>query len=154
MKISRKGEYALKALIELAINYDQGQNVTLISAIAERENIPQKYLEQILLNLKNSGILVSKRGVGGGYSLGRAPEDINLGEIIRLVDGPIAPLSCVSQSAHISCNDEARCGIYSVMLDVRNAISEIVDKITLRDIAKRTLDLIEKKRKHKVLSHA
>jgi len=145
MKISKKGEYALKALIELAINYEKGVAVTLINDIAERDDIPPKYLEQILLNLKNAGILVSKRGVGGGYSLSRSPENISLGEIIRVVDGPLAPLNCVSTSAHVSCPNEASCGLYSVMLDVKNAISEIVDNISLKDIAKRTLDLIEKK---------
>lgn len=152
MKISKKGEYALKALVELAINYDKGEVITLINEIAERENIPPKYLEQILLNLKNAGILVSKRGVGGGYSLSRSPENISLGEVIRVVDGPIAPLNCVSTSAHISCPDELSCGLYSVMLDVRNAIANIVDNISLKDIAKRTRDLIE--RKQGVLSYA
>ena len=97
MRISKKGEYALKALIELAINYAKGTTVTLNSDIAERENIPPKYLEQILRNLKNAGILVSRRGVGGGYSLTRPPERISLGEIIRVVEGPLAPLNCVSK---------------------------------------------------------
>lgn len=152
MKISKKGEYALKALVELAINYDKGEVITLINEIAERENIPPKYLEQILLNLKNAGILVSKRGVGGGYSLSRSPENISLGEVIRVVDGPIAPLNCVSTSAHISCPDELSCGLYSVMLEVRNAIANIVDNISLKDIAKRTHELME--RKQGVLSYA
>ncbi|MFA4888739.1 MAG: Rrf2 family transcriptional regulator [Candidatus Omnitrophota bacterium] len=151
MKISKKGEYALKALVELAMNHDKGEMITLISDISERENIPPKYLEQILLHLKNAGILVSKRGVGGGYSLSRPPEDISLGEVIRIVEGPLAPLDCVSTSRHVNCPNEASCGLYSVMLDVRNAVSEIVDNISLKDIAKRTLDLIEKK--HGILSY-
>jgi len=145
MKISKKGEYALKALIELAINYDKGLAVTLINEIAERENIPSKYLEQILLSLKNAGILVSKRGVGGGYTLSRAPQDISLGEVIRVVEGPLAPLDCVSVSRHMNCPDETTCGLYSVMLEVRNAIAHIVDNISLKDIAKRTLELAKKK---------
>lgn len=145
MKISKKGEYALKALIELAIDYEKGINLTLINGIAERENIPPKYLEQILLNLKNAGILLSKRGVGGGYSLSRAPESISLGEVIRIVDGPLAPLNCVSVRAHVNCPQESYCGLYNIMLDVRNAISKIVDNISLKDIAKRSLELIEKK---------
>ena len=152
MKISKKGEYALKALIELAINYAKGTTVTLNSDIAERENIPPKYLEQILRNLKNAGILVSRRGVGGGYSLTRPPERISLGEIIRVVEGPLAPLNCVSRTAHVNCPDESFCGLYSVMLDVRNAISNIVDNISLRDIARRTTELIEKK--EYILSYA
>lgn len=152
MKISKKGEYALKALVELAINHDKGVAVTLINDIAERENIPPKYLEHILLSLKNAGILISKRGVGGGYSLNRPSEKISLGEIIRIVDGPLAPLNCVSTSARISCPDEPSCGLYSVMLDVRNAIANIVDNISLKDIAKKTRDLIE--RKQGVLNYA
>ena len=93
MKITNKSEYALKALIELAIEHGRGNTVTLITDVARRKNIPQKYLEQILLNLKNTGILVSKRGVGGGYSLSRPPEDISLGEIIRAVEGSLSPRS-------------------------------------------------------------
>jgi Rrf2 family protein len=144
MKISKKGEYALKALIELAIHYDNGTNVTLINEIAEQENIPPRYLEQILLTLKNAGILVSKRGVGGGYSLSRAPENISLGEAIRIVEGPLAPLDCASVSRHMSCPEESNCGLYSVMCEVRNAIANILDNISLKDVAKRTLDLREK----------
>jgi Rrf2 family protein len=145
MKISKKGEYALKALINLAINYDRGIGVTLINDISEAENIPPKYLEHILLNLKKAGILVSKRGVGGGYTLARSPADITLGEILRMVEGPLAPVNCVSKSAHVNCPQEKYCGLYCVMLDVRNAISDIVDNISLKDVAKRTTDLIEKK---------
>lgn len=145
MKISKKGEYALKALVELAVNYDKGEAITLINDIAEREDIPPKYLEQILLTLRNAGILVSKRGVGGGYTLSRPPADISLGEVIRVVEGPLAPLDCVSVSRHVNCPNETTCGLYSVMLEVRNAISSIVDNISLKDIAKRTLELAEKK---------
>jgi Rrf2 family protein len=145
MKISKKGEYALKALIKLAIDYDRGATVTLLSDIAERENIPPKYLEHILLNLKNAGILVSKRGVGGGYALSRAPENISLGEVIRVVEGPLAPINCVSTRAHFNCPQESSCGLHSVMLDVRNAIANIVDNISLEDIAKRQMELVERK---------
>lgn len=145
MKLSKKGEYALKALIELAINHNKGMNVTLINDIASRTKIPTKYLEQILLNLKNRGILVSKRGVGGGYSLARPPADINIGEIIRISEGPLAPLNCASVTSHVNCNQESTCGLYSIMREVRDAVANIVDNISLNDAAKRTLDLIEKK---------
>lgn len=145
MKISKKGEYALKALVELAINYDKGEAITLISDIAERENIPSKYLEQILLNLKNAGVLISKRGVGGGYTLSRSPQDISLGDVIRVVEGPLAPLDCVSVSRHVDCPNETTCGLYSVMLEVRNAVSNIVDNISIKDIARRTIELAEKR---------
>ena len=145
MKISKKGEYALKALIELAINYDKGEAVTLISEVARRKAIPQKYLEQILLNLKNAGILEAKRGVGGGYSLNRLPENISLGQIIRAVEGPLAPTNCVSVGAHVSCPDESSCGLYSVMLEVRNAVASVLDNTSLRDVTRRTLDLVDAK---------
>lgn len=147
MKISKKGEYALKALTVLAINYDEGIGATLINDIAEKEAIPCQYLEQILLNLKKAGILVSKRGVGGGYTLARPPEEISLGEIIRIIEGPLAPLNCVSVRAHVRCPKESTCGLYSVMLDVRNAIAGILDNISLKELAKRSLALSGKKRK-------
>lgn len=145
MKITSKGEYALKALIELAIDHDRGNTVTLINDVAKRKNIPQKYLEQILLSLKNAGILVSKRGVGGGYSLSRSPENISLGEIIRAVEGTFAPASCVSMDANVSCPEETTCGLYSVMLEVRDAVSNILDNTSLKDVSRRTLYLIDQK---------
>ncbi len=145
MKITSKGEYALKALIELAIDHDRGNTVTLINDVAKRKNIPPKYLEQILLSLKNAGILVSKRGVGGGYSLSRSPENISLGEIIRAVEGTFAPANCVSMDTNVSCPEETTCGLYSVMLEVRNAVSNILDNTSLKDVSRRTLYLIDQK---------
>ncbi len=145
MKITSKGEYALKALTELAIDHGRGNPVTLISDVAQRKGIPQKYLEQILLSLRNAGILVSKRGVGGGYSLSRSPENISLGEIIRAVEGTFTPVNCVSMDTDVSCPDEATCGLYSVMLEVRDAVSSILDNTSLKDVARRTLDLINQK---------
>ncbi len=145
MKLSKKGEYALKDLVELAIDYDKGETVTLISEVARRKAIPRKYLEQILLNLKNTGILEAKRGVGGGYTLSRPSENISLGQIIRAVEGPLAPTNCVSVGAHVSCPDESACGIYSVMLEVRNAVAGVLDNTSLKDVTRRTLDLIDAK---------
>ena len=145
MKITRKGEYALKALIELAIDHDRGNTITLINDVARRKRIPQKYLEQILLNLRNAGILVSKRGVGGGYSLSRSPENISLGEIIRTVEGSLSPVNCVSIGSHVNCPEESSCGLYSVMLEVRDAVSSVLDNTSLKDVARRTLDLIDQK---------
>ena len=134
MKISKRSEYGLRAMIYLAKNHDPGSPIQ-IKEICEQENIPFKYLEQILLNLKNVGLLQSKSGVGGGYYLARSPEQIPFGEIIRVLDGPIAPVRCVSQTAYepCSCPDEENCILRHVMLDVRNAISEIVDHTSLQD---------------------
>jgi Rrf2 family protein len=145
MKLSKKGEYALRALIDLAMNADRG--VAQAHDIARKENIPVKFLEQILLTLKNAGILQSRRGVGGGYSLTRPADQITLGEVIRLIEGPIAPIGCASRTApeRCSCPDEAICGLRSVMLDVRNAISDIVDQITLADVCERTKELQSQK---------
>ena len=147
MRISRTSEYALKALIELAIDYDKGKTVVLINDVAKRKGIPPKYLEQILLSLKNAGILVSKRGVGGGYSLSRSPEDISLGEIVRAVEGSLSPVNCVSTGSHVDCPEESSCGLYSIMLEVRDAVSGVLDGTSLKDAAGRTLDLMEQKSK-------
>jgi Rrf2 family protein len=145
MNITTKSEYAFKALIELVMDHNRGNTITLINDVAERKNIPKKYLEQILLSLKNAGILVSKRGVGGGYSLSKSPENISVGEIIRAVEGTFAPVSCVSMDANVSCPEEATCGLYSVMLEVRNAVSSILDNTTLEDVSRRTVELIGQK---------
>jgi len=132
-------------MVELAINYDKGEPVTLINEVAKRKSIPQKYLEQILLSLKKAGLLDAKRGVGGGYSLSSPPENISMGQIIRAIEGPLAPMSCASLSAHVSCPDESLCGLNSVMLEVRNAISDILDNTSLKELVKRTCDLIDKR---------
>lgn len=145
MKITSKSEYAIKALVELAIDYGRGNTVTLINDVARRKGIPQKYLEQILLSLKNAGMLVSKRGVGGGYSLSRPPENINLGEIFRAVEGSLTPAICVSTDASAKCPEQDACGLYDVMLEVKNATSGILDNTSLKDVARRATELADRK---------
>jgi Rrf2 family protein len=110
-----------------------------IKDIALRENISTKFLEQILLTLKNAGLLHSKMGVGGGYYLARSAGEITLGQIFRVLDGPVAPIKCVSQMAYepCGCPDEETCGLRLVMGDVRNAIVDILDHTTLADVNKR-----------------
>ena len=139
MRLSKRGEYGLRAMIDLAESNSNGNSVVQIKEIAERQHIPTKFLEQILLSLKNSGILHSKMGIGGGYYLGRPAEEITLGQIIRVLDGPLAPIRCVSQMAYESCGcpDESSCGLRLTMLDVRNAISAILDTTTLADVTDR-----------------
>ena len=134
--MSRKGEYALRAMIVLALNHGAGP--IRIQEIAERERIPKKFLEQILLELKNAGLLESRRGVGGGYRLIKPPDEITLARVVRIIDGPLAPVSCVSQLAHVRCPQQKSCGLYSVMLDVRNAIADVLEGVTFADICKRT----------------
>lgn len=142
MRFSKKSEYALRALIELTEHY--GRNLLQRQQIAEQQHIPIEFLEQILLALKNAGLLASRRGVTGGYSLIKPPHEITLGQVIRILDGPLAPIACVSKSAYQKCSDcpyaensgHAACPIQGVMLNVRNAISDILDNYTLSDFAK------------------
>ncbi len=110
-----------------------------IKDIALRDNISTKFLEQILLTLKNAGLLHSKMGVGGGYYLARSASEITLGQIFRVLDGPVAPVKCVSQMAYepCGCPDEETCGLRLVMGDVRNAIADILDNTSLADVTKR-----------------
>ena len=153
MRLSKRGEYGLRAMIDIATTQrSQGPNsIIQIKEIAEREKIPAKFLEQILLSLKNAGLLHSKMGVGGGYYLARPPEEITLGHIERILDGPLAPIRCVSQMAYepCGCPDEQTCGLRLVMLDVRSAITDILDHTTLADV----LDRVDQARQlHSVLS--
>jgi Rrf2 family protein len=110
-----------------------------IREISEQDKIPGKYLEQILLALKNAGMLQSRMGIGGGYYLARQPQDINLGQIVRVLDGPLAPIRCVSQMAYEACGcpDERTCGLRMVMGDVRNAIADILDNTSLENVIER-----------------
>jgi Rrf2 family protein len=138
MKLSKRGEYGLRAMIDLA-NWQSESAVIQIKDLATREQIPVKFLEQILLTMKNAGLLQSKMGSGGGYYLAKPPEEITLGQIARILDGPLAPVGCVSQMAYHSCGcpDEQTCGLRMVMLDVRNAIANILDNTTLADVISR-----------------
>jgi Rrf2 family protein len=126
------------ALAEPAENSDTPQMMQ-IKEISLRENISVKFLEQILLTLKNAGLLHSKMGVGGGYYLARSAKEITLGQIFRVLDGPVAPIKCVSQMAYepCGCPDEDTCGLRMVMGDVRNAIADILDNTTLADVSLR-----------------
>ncbi|MEW6543611.1 MAG: Rrf2 family transcriptional regulator [Nitrospirota bacterium] len=139
MKFSKKSEYALRALLELTAQH--GRRLLQRYEIAERQNIPIEFLEQILLTLKNAGLLASKRGVSGGYSLIKSPDEITLGQVIRLLDGPLAPIRCVSKTAYQKCSDcpyadKASCPIQQVMLGVRNAIADILDNYTLSNFVR------------------
>ena len=138
MRLSKRGEYGLRAMIDLA-TWEEDSQVVQIKEIAERERIPAKFLEQILLSLKNAGLLHSKMGVGGGYYLAKPPEEITLGQIVRVLDGPLAPINCVSHMAYepCGCPDEETCGLRLVMLDVRNAIADILDNTSLADVSAR-----------------
>lgn len=136
--LSKKTKYALKALQYLARAKDRGP--VLIAEVASNEGIPQKFLEAILLELKKEGFLESRKGKGGGYFLGRPPESITLGAVVRKMEGPLALLPCVSQTAYRrcdECHDERTCGLRMVMKDVRDRTAEILDHVSLADVEER-----------------
>jgi len=143
MKISVRGEYALRALIVLGLDYREDDSVVRIQEISARQNIPKRFLEQILNDLRSVGILTSKRGVAGGYRLKISPDLITLAEIIRHIEGPLAPVSCVSERFYekCTCPDEKKCGIRSVMWEVRAAIVKILEGVTLAQLCERVRKL-------------
>ena len=138
MRLSVRGEYALRAMLALALH--EGDEVVRIQAIAEEQRIPKRFLEQILNDLKSAGVVTSRRGVQGGYRLGRPADRVTLAEIIRHIDGPLAPVSCVSEKFYEACTcpDESRCGIRSVMREVRDAVSDMLERVTLAELVRRT----------------
>jgi Rrf2 family protein len=138
MKLSKKSEYGLRALLELTLT--EGKTTLQRHQIAERQHIPIEFLEQILLPLKRAGLLSSRRGMKGGYALIKRPEDITVGQVIRILDGPLAPISCVSKTAYQKCQDcpyadKSQCPVQQVMGPVRDAIADILDNYTLKDFA-------------------
>src|SRR5690349_24350909 len=138
--ISKKTKYAINALVYLAREYKGDGEPIQISRIAESENIPRKFLEAILLDLRNAGILSSRKGKTGGYYLHKSPADIHLADVMRLFDGPIALLPCVTYMYYQrceECKDEATCGIRSVFMDVRNETVNMLKKATLAEIMER-----------------
>jgi Rrf2 family transcriptional regulator, cysteine metabolism repressor len=137
MKLSVRGEYALRALLVLGLNYDLP--VVRIQTISEQQNIPKRFLEQILNDLKSAGVVQSKRGVSGGYRLARPPEEITLARAVRHLEGALAPVSCVSEWFYekCSCPDESRCAIRSVMKEVRDAVVSIMERVTVADLCAR-----------------
>jgi Rrf2 family protein len=141
MKISKRGEYGLRAMIDLALASELGRDLVQLNELAESEKIPVKFLEQIVLALKEGGFLESVRGKYGGYRLSRPAKEILIGQIVRYLDGPLAPIACVSQTAYqrCSCPDEDHCGLRMLMLDVRNAIANILDRYTLANVVEVTL---------------
>ena len=138
MKFSKKSEYGLRAMIELTQDY--GRGAVQRKDLADRQHIPLGFLEVILLALKNAGLIGSRRGANGGVFLIKSPREVTLGQIIRILDGPLAPIGCVSQTAYQKCIDcphaaTATCPIQGIMLDVRNAIASILDHYSLEDFA-------------------
>ena len=137
MRLSRRSEYGLRALIDLARH--EGAGPIPLAALAQRNNLPPKFLEQIMARLKRAGIVRTALGSHGGYALSDGARDASIGRVIRLLDGALAPLGCVSLRYYepCSCPDEASCSLRDVMLDVRDNILDILDRETLGELAAR-----------------
>ncbi|HEX3698577.1 MAG TPA: Rrf2 family transcriptional regulator [Polyangia bacterium] len=136
--VSMKARYALRALYALAD--DENRSPVLIADLAERQRIPRKFLEAILLELRNAGLLQSKKGKGGGYALAKPPTEITIGQVMRAIDGPLAPIPCVSERAYVRCEtcpSEETCGTHLVMKEVRDAIAKVLDGTTLASVQQR-----------------
>ncbi|HMK89570.1 MAG TPA: Rrf2 family transcriptional regulator [Methylocystis sp.] len=134
--LSNKAKYGLKALMHLAGSEEQ----CLAGDIAKDNNIPRKFLDAILVELRNAGILNSRKGKGGGYRLARPAEKITVGQIIRILDGPLAPIPCASKTAYQKCSDcpnEETCAIHDIMLDVRDSIALILDRTSIASLRSR-----------------
>jgi Rrf2 family cysteine metabolism transcriptional repressor len=138
MRISKKSEYALRALIAIARNPRSHQ----VHDLAKRENIPLKFLEQLLLALRQAGILASKRGVGGGYTLRRETNQITVGEVIRIMDGPLAPVPCAAASPleKCTCPNPRTCALRLLMTEVREQLSATLDHRTIEDVLRLSPD--------------
>jgi Rrf2 family protein len=134
MRITYRGDYALKTILDLALHY--GNSPVTIHELAKRADIPIKFLEQILLDLKRGGFVESRRGKIGGYLLAKAPSEIKLGEVIRFVDGPIEPIAC-TEKKYSGCNDLYKCVFRKIWQEVANATSKIIDNITFEYLIKK-----------------
>jgi len=153
MMISKKTKYALKALEYLARHASEGP--ILISELAEAESIPKKFLEAILLALRKGGVLQSRIGKGGGYSLAQDARRITIASVVRILEGDFAPVQCLSDTSYTRCEecvDEASCGIRLVMADVKRAMAEVLDSVTLADMVERSET--ERRRQAKVVDYS
>ena len=133
MKITYKGDYALKTILDLTLHYN-GNNVATIHDLAKRADIPIKFLEQVLLDLKRGGFVKSRRGKVGGYLLAKLPSQIKLGEVIRFIDGPLEPIACIEKN-YSGCHDVYKCVFRKIWQEVTGATSRIIDNITFEDLA-------------------
>jgi Rrf2 family protein len=135
MKVSRRGLYALKALVHLAEAYDHG--LVPAHSIASEEDIPEKFLEAILLALKNARVVAAERGRDGGYRLRRPPQEVFIGDVVRLVDGPLAPFGDVVELQRLVRTEPRHAGLFDLFLEVRNSAAAIVDRTSLADLIER-----------------
>lgn len=146
MKVSKRGEYGLRALINLGIAHELGRDRVSAGELAQADNLPLKFLEQILIRLREGGYVDTQRGKGGGYFIAKPAAEIKMGDLVRLLDGPLAPIACASKTGYerCSCPDETHCGLRMLMIDVRNAIAGILDRYTLANVVEITLRKIRR----------
>jgi Rrf2 family protein len=149
MKLSTRGDYATRVLLELSMN--EGPAALSVHTLASRTGISEKYLEQIMQPLRSAHVVRSRRGAHGGYELARNAEELTIGEIVRLMDGPLAPSPCASQSAHVSCPSyrcptESSCVLRGLWIDVRDAISGVLDRTTFADLAEQQKSVVANSR--------
>ena len=146
MHLTRRGEYALRTLIRIGVAHSLGREVVAVSELAEAERLPLKFVEQILLQLRGAGYIETRRGRFGGYRIAKPFNKIKMGEVVRLIDGRLAPIACASETCYerCTCPDEEHCGLRMLMIDVRNAIARILDRYTLGDVVAVTLRKIKR----------
>ena len=145
MRVSSRGLYALKALLHLAAAHERG--LVKIHEIAEEEAIPEKFLEGILVTLKNARLVASQRGREGGYRLRRPPSEILVGEVVRIMDGPVAPVGDAVELAHRVRTEPRHAGLFDLFLDVRNAAADILDHTTLAQVVERNRRILAQRRR-------
>ena len=141
MQLSKKAEYALRAMIHLGMAAELGLPTVSGTELADANRLPLKFVERILQELRGAGYIETRRGKLGGYAIARNPKNIRMGDLVRLIDGRLAPIGCASETAYeaCSCPDENHCGLRMLMIDVRNAIANILDRYTLAQVVEVTL---------------
>jgi Rrf2 family protein len=146
MQLTKRGEYALRTLIRLGIAHELGRELVSVSELAQAERLPLKFVEQILLQLRGAGYIETRRGKFGGYFIAKPTPKIRIADVVRLIDGKLAPITCASETcyARCSCPDEEHCGLRMLMIDVRNAIVSILERYTLHDVIEVTLRKIRR----------
>jgi len=152
--ISKRTQYGLKAMLALGSRYGEGP--VLIATLSKQESIPIKFLEVILLNLKSNGLLDSKKGPRGGYQLSRPPSTITVGSLIRMMEGPLAPLPCASETAYRPCDecgDVESCGTRIIMRQVRDAMASVLDRTTLADLIRQVESVRSKSKPEALMYH-
>ena len=132
LKVSTKGRYGLRAIVDLAVHNKEGQ--VSLKSVADRQGLSENYLEQLFSSLKKSGLVKSIRGAQGGYLLARAPEDISVGDVLRSLEGTLSPVDCIDIEAPVSCDKADICVTAAVWAKIRDKINEVVDSISISDL--------------------